>query len=90
MSPTYPAGLGLIPGKPGNGFSMRFPRFLRVRDDKETTDATTPDQLLTLFTQQQNGHGDSDRGGDGSDGSDGGGGGVGTAITGGAASDGDA
>lgn len=87
--------MGLIPGKPGNGFSMRFPRFLRVRDDKETTDATTPDQLLTLFTQQQNGHGDGDRGGAGDgdrggDGSDGGGGGVGTAITGGAASDGDA
>lgn len=55
VSPKYPAGMGLIAGKPGNGFSMRFPRFLRVRDDKETTDATSPEQLLKLYTEQQSG-----------------------------------
>jgi hypothetical protein len=49
------AGMDLIPGKAGKGFSLRFPRFLRIRDDKAITDTTTPDQLVQLWHRQNNG-----------------------------------
>ena len=38
----------------GHGLALRFPRFLRFRDDKNIPDATTESQMLTMFHQQLN------------------------------------
>ena len=38
LSPVYPAARGLIPG--GRGLSMRFPRFIRLREDKGVEQAS--------------------------------------------------
>jgi len=48
VSPTHKAGVGLVPGKPGQGLSCRFPRFIRVRADKPTEAATTSTHLVEL------------------------------------------
>ncbi|KAK8175183.1 hypothetical protein IWX90DRAFT_101626 [Phyllosticta citrichinensis] len=50
LSPTYPAALGLVNDE--RGLSLRFPRFLRVRDDKGIEDASTSDFLAALYRKQ--------------------------------------
>lgn len=51
LSPIHRAGFGAV--RPGAGLALRFPRFTgNWRDDKEATDATTADELLTMYRSQ--------------------------------------
>ena len=51
LSPTYTAAIGLV--SEDRGLSMRFPRFLKVREDKGIDEASTSDFLASLFNKQQ-------------------------------------
>lgn len=48
LSPTYKAGHHEF----GKGISLRFPRFLRLRDDKGIEDATTSTQVIEFYNRQ--------------------------------------
>lgn len=47
LSPTYTAAMGLVSEE--RGLSLRFPRFLRKRDDKGINEASTPQFLAGMF-----------------------------------------
>ena len=49
-SPTYLAALGMVDET--RGLSMRFPRFLKVRDDKSIEEASTSEFLAQLYRKQ--------------------------------------
>lgn len=51
LSPTYTAAIGLV--SEDRGLSMRFPRFLRVRDDKSIEEASTSEYLANLYKKQE-------------------------------------
>jgi DNA ligase 1 len=51
LSPTYTAAIGLISEE--RGLSMRFPRFLKVREDKSIDEASTSDFLAGLYRKQE-------------------------------------
>lgn len=55
LSPTYTAALGLVSEE--RGLSLRFPRFLRVRDDKGIDEASSTDFLAELYRKQEGGGG---------------------------------
>jgi DNA ligase-1 len=50
LSPTYTAAVGLVSDE--RGLSLRFPRFLRVREDKGVEDASTEEFLADLWWKQ--------------------------------------
>ncbi|RMZ81843.1 hypothetical protein DV738_g2136, partial [Chaetothyriales sp. CBS 135597] len=51
LSPTYTAAIGLVSDE--RGLSLRFPRFLKVREDKSIDEASTSDYLADLFRKQE-------------------------------------
>jgi DNA ligase-1 len=51
LSPTYTAAIGLVSEE--RGLSMRFPRFLKVREDKGIEEASTSDFLASLYRKQE-------------------------------------
>ncbi|KAI1344494.1 DNA ligase I [Xylariaceae sp. FL0016] len=51
ISPTYTAAIGLV--SQDRGLSLRFPRFLRKREDKGIEEASTNEFLAGLFRKQE-------------------------------------
>jgi len=51
LSPTYTAAIGLVSEE--RGLSTRFPRFLRVREDKSIDEATEAGELADLYRKQE-------------------------------------
>jgi DNA ligase-1 len=50
VSPVYTSAIGLV--DPDKGLSLRFPRFLRKREDKSIEEASTSDFLAGLWEKQ--------------------------------------
>lgn len=51
LSPVYTAAIGLVSEE--RGLSMRFPRFLKVREDKSIEEASTADFIADLYRKQE-------------------------------------
>lgn len=51
LSPVSIAALGLVPGT--RGLSIRFPRFIRIREDKGLEQASTPKFLADMWQVQE-------------------------------------
>ena len=51
LSPTYTAAIGLV--SEDRGLSMRFPRFLKLREDKSIEEASTTEFLANLYRKQE-------------------------------------
>ncbi|OJD15074.1 hypothetical protein AJ78_04645 [Emergomyces pasteurianus Ep9510] len=50
LSPTYTAAIGLV--REERGLSLRFPRFIRVREDKGIEEASSSEYLASLWKKQ--------------------------------------
>ncbi|KAK4535293.1 hypothetical protein CDCA_CDCA04G1318 [Cyanidium caldarium] len=50
LSPAYLAGMSHV--QEGKGISVRFPRLVRIRNDKESEEATTSEQLVEMYVAQ--------------------------------------
>jgi DNA ligase-1 len=51
VSPVSTAARGLVSSS--RGLSLRFPRFIKTRDDKNIEQASTPGLLADIYNRQQ-------------------------------------
>ncbi len=54
VSPRYKAGAEALGDASGKGISLRFPRFLKVREDKKPEQATESRMVVELYRKQEN------------------------------------
>lgn len=53
LSPRYKAAADQLSNGGGKGVSLRFPRFIRQRDDKKPDQATTSRQIAEMYQKQE-------------------------------------
>jgi len=53
LSPRYKAAADVLHGNDGKGVSLRFPRFLKSREDKKPEQASTHRQIAEMYQRQE-------------------------------------